>query len=118
MAQEEFPQHYPDSGWVEHDPGDLWATTAGTCRHLSEAERSERMAAGEPYALRLNMERWRWLITSGPAPPMRLATMPRRPVTTAGQTHRLTVMGPARVRSWCSASLRYSSTSGLEEAKR
>ena len=31
-AQEEFPQHYPASGWVEHDPSDLWVTTAGTCR--------------------------------------------------------------------------------------
>ncbi|WP_282060168.1 glycerol kinase GlpK [Roseobacter litoralis] len=35
-AQEEFTQHYPDSGWVEHDPGDLWATTAGTCRAAIE----------------------------------------------------------------------------------
>ena len=25
-AQEEFRQHYPDSGWVEHDAGDLWDT--------------------------------------------------------------------------------------------
>ncbi|EYD73407.1 glycerol kinase GlpK [Limimaricola hongkongensis] len=32
MAQEEFPQHYPDSGWVEHDPDDLWATTLRVCR--------------------------------------------------------------------------------------
>ncbi len=31
-AQEEFPQHYPDSGWVEHDPEDLWNTTVSTCR--------------------------------------------------------------------------------------
>ena len=31
-AQEEFPQHYPASGWVEHDPGDLWSTTAAVCR--------------------------------------------------------------------------------------
>ncbi|MBV6637125.1 MAG: glycerol kinase GlpK [Mameliella sp.] len=31
-AQEEFPQHYPASGWVEHNPADLWATTAATCR--------------------------------------------------------------------------------------
>ena len=31
-AQEEFPQIFPQSGWVEHDPDDLWATTAGTCR--------------------------------------------------------------------------------------
>lgn len=35
-AQEEFPQHYPKSGWVEHDPKDLWVTTAGTCREAIE----------------------------------------------------------------------------------
>ena len=35
-AQEEFPQHYPASGWVEHDPSDLWVTTAGTCREVIE----------------------------------------------------------------------------------
>ncbi|MEM8691625.1 MAG: glycerol kinase GlpK [Pseudomonadota bacterium] len=35
-AQEEFPQHFPKSGWVEHDPSDLWATTAGTCRAAIE----------------------------------------------------------------------------------
>ena len=27
QAQEEFTQHYPRSGWVEHDPMDLWQTT-------------------------------------------------------------------------------------------
>ena len=36
IAQEEFPQHFPRSGWVEHDPGDLWSTTAGTCRAVIE----------------------------------------------------------------------------------
>lgn len=35
-AQEEFPQIYPASGWVEHDPADLWATTAATCRAAIE----------------------------------------------------------------------------------
>ncbi|MDJ1006895.1 MAG: glycerol kinase GlpK [Paracoccaceae bacterium] len=35
-AQEEFAQHYPASGWVEHDPGDLWATTAAVCRQAIE----------------------------------------------------------------------------------
>ncbi|GHC20421.1 glycerol kinase [Gemmobacter nanjingensis] len=35
-AQEEFPQHYPASGWVEHDPADLWATTAATARAAIE----------------------------------------------------------------------------------
>ncbi|KPL53838.1 glycerol kinase [Prosthecomicrobium hirschii] len=32
VAQEEFPQHYPASGWVEHDPEDLWRTTVTTMR--------------------------------------------------------------------------------------
>lgn len=31
-AQEEFAQHFPNSGWVEHDPDDLWNTTVSTCR--------------------------------------------------------------------------------------
>ena len=31
-AQEEFPQHYPASGWVEHDPEDLWRTVAATAQ--------------------------------------------------------------------------------------
>ena len=35
-AQEEFPQHFPNSGWVEHDPSDLWSTTASTCRAVIE----------------------------------------------------------------------------------
>ena len=32
IAQEEFAQHFPASGWVEHDPEDLWQTTVRTCR--------------------------------------------------------------------------------------
>lgn len=31
MAQQEFTQHFPDSGWVEHDPEDIWNTTLATC---------------------------------------------------------------------------------------
>ncbi len=29
-AQQEFTQHFPHPGWVEHDPADLWATTRRT----------------------------------------------------------------------------------------
>ena len=36
IAQKEFPQHYPQSGWVEHDVSDLWSTVAGTCRTVIE----------------------------------------------------------------------------------
>ena len=35
-AQEEFPQHFPASGWVEHDPADLWSTVAATTRAAME----------------------------------------------------------------------------------
>ncbi len=31
-ASQEFAQHFPDSGWVEHDPEDLWRTVEQTCR--------------------------------------------------------------------------------------
>ena len=36
LGQEEFPQIMPQSGWVEHDPADLWSTTAATCREAIE----------------------------------------------------------------------------------
>jgi glycerol kinase len=32
IAQAEFPQHFPASGWVEHDPEDIWNSTVATCR--------------------------------------------------------------------------------------
>lgn len=32
VGQCEFTQHYPKSGWVEHDPEDIWRTTVSTCR--------------------------------------------------------------------------------------
>ena len=35
-VQEEFPQHYPASGWVEHDVSDLWSTVAATARGAIE----------------------------------------------------------------------------------
>jgi glycerol kinase len=36
VAQEEFPQRFPASGWVEHDPADIWSTVAGVCREAME----------------------------------------------------------------------------------
>ena len=40
VAQQEFPQHYPDDGWVEHDPEDIWSTT------LATAQQAFRQAEG------------------------------------------------------------------------
>ncbi|MDQ2077776.1 glycerol kinase GlpK [Marinimicrobium sp. ABcell2] len=31
-GQEEFKQHYPDNGWVEHDPEDIWQTVLRSCK--------------------------------------------------------------------------------------
>lgn len=32
QAQQEFPQHFPKSGWVEHNPEDLWQSTLSTLK--------------------------------------------------------------------------------------
>lgn len=32
IGQQEIPQHYPNSGWVEHDPEDIWQSVLTTCR--------------------------------------------------------------------------------------
>jgi glycerol kinase len=45
-AQQEFAQHYPQPGWVEHDPGDLWASTRRTALGaLAEADLTGRDVA-------------------------------------------------------------------------
>ncbi|WP_224816046.1 glycerol kinase GlpK [Hasllibacter sp. MH4015] len=31
-AQKEFTQYYPASGWVEHDPDEIWDTVVETCK--------------------------------------------------------------------------------------
>jgi len=35
-AQEEFEQYFPQSGWVEHDPEEIWETTLATCKKAIE----------------------------------------------------------------------------------
>lgn len=32
VSQQEFEQFFPQSGWVEHDPEEIWTTTLTTCR--------------------------------------------------------------------------------------
>ena len=47
LAQEEFPQHYPASGWVEHEGDDLWQSVLATCRAaITEAAVAVRDAPG------------------------------------------------------------------------
>ncbi len=33
-AQEEFEQHFPQDGWVEHKPSDIWQTVLSTCKKV------------------------------------------------------------------------------------
>ena len=41
VAQQEFAQHYPDDGWVEHDPEDIWTTVLETSRDAVAAAEKE-----------------------------------------------------------------------------
>ncbi|WP_016913670.1 glycerol kinase GlpK [Vreelandella stevensii] len=34
VAQQEFPQHFPQDGWIEHDPEDIWDSVVATCREV------------------------------------------------------------------------------------
>jgi glycerol kinase len=54
FAQREFAQHYPASGWVEHDPDDLWRTTVETAR---QALAASGLAAGDVAALGITNQR-------------------------------------------------------------
>ena len=41
VAQQEFTQHYPHDGWVEHDPQDIWSSAlAVTQAALSQTQRT------------------------------------------------------------------------------
>ena len=41
VAQQEFKQHYPADGWVEHDPREIWKTCLSVSRAaLDEAEKT------------------------------------------------------------------------------
>ena len=41
LAQKEFAQYYPASGWVEHEPEDLWLTTLTTAREAMAKAHAE-----------------------------------------------------------------------------
>ena len=37
MAQQEFEQHYPKSGWVEHDPREIWSSQISVAKAAMES---------------------------------------------------------------------------------
>lgn len=46
VAQQEFKQHYPADGWVEHSPDDIWQTS------LQVAQQAFRAAEGQGYDIK------------------------------------------------------------------
>ena len=42
----EFPQHFPQDGWVEHDPGEIWAATLGATQDALAAAPEAPSAIG------------------------------------------------------------------------
>jgi len=39
IKQSEFPQYFPQSGWVEHDPSEIWQSVLDVCRGVIEEAR-------------------------------------------------------------------------------
>ncbi len=44
-AQQEFAQHFPQPGWVEHDPEEIWTTQLATARQVVAAIPGDQLAA-------------------------------------------------------------------------
>ena len=36
VSQKEFPQYFPNSGWVEHDPEEIWYSVFATCKEVMD----------------------------------------------------------------------------------
>ena len=58
-GQREFAQHYPASGWVEHDPEDIWRTSVETAR---QALAAAKLAAGDIAGIGITNQRETCLI--------------------------------------------------------
>src|SRR5690606_22377454 len=54
QGQKEFRQHFPQSGWVEHDPEDIWETVRWSIRTALKAARLE---AGDITAIGITNQR-------------------------------------------------------------
>ncbi|MCO4317047.1 glycerol kinase GlpK [Phyllobacterium sp. 21LDTY02-6] len=53
-SQREFQQIYPQSGWVEHDPEEIWQSVVGTCQIAID---NARIEAGEVAAIGITNQR-------------------------------------------------------------
>jgi glycerol kinase len=53
-GQREFKQHYPASGWVEHDPEEIWESVVAT---VKEALRKAKLTASDIAAIGITNQR-------------------------------------------------------------
>lgn len=54
VGQKEFTQHYPSSGWVEHDPEEIWSSVVET---IKAALKSAKLTAGDIAAIGITNQR-------------------------------------------------------------
>ncbi|MGZ3183585.1 MAG: glycerol kinase GlpK [Telluria sp.] len=54
VAQQEFPQHFPQPGWVEHDPEDIWNSQLAVARQVL---RDAQVAAAQVSAIGIANQR-------------------------------------------------------------
>lgn len=54
MAQHEFSQHFPQEGWVEHDPEEIWQSCLQSCH---EALQSANLSAADIKAIGITNQR-------------------------------------------------------------
>lgn len=59
VAQQEFTQHFPKSGWVEHDCEEIWESVVAVCR---EALDKAKLSAGQIAAIGITNQRETTLI--------------------------------------------------------
>jgi glycerol kinase len=83
LAQQEYTQHFPHDGWVEHEPEDIWQTTLSSCR---EALQKAGISAGQLASIGITNQRETTVIWD------------RR---TGEAIHRAIVWQDRRTASWC-----------------
>ncbi|MSP53396.1 MAG: glycerol kinase, partial [Gammaproteobacteria bacterium] len=54
IAQQEFKQYYPQDGWVEHDPEEIWQTTLNMCQ---DAIKQAKILANDIAAIGISNQR-------------------------------------------------------------
>ena len=88
----EFPQHFPQPGWVEHDADDIWRVTVETLAEVARRAATPRARRSPRSASRTSARPW-WCGTGAPARPRHRAIVwqDRR---TAARCDELRAAGP------------------------